>query len=97
MFQSLFFFCLLACFCCRHCLWIVGNGLTLSKSGRVWKKIVLDAKSRGCYFNAEEDTHLAEAIISAVIEIGQFNHLLDSNSILFNRAKWKVFFFFHSC
>ncbi|XXG71979.1 hypothetical protein AAC387_Pa07g1183 [Persea americana] len=76
----------------RHCLWIVGNGLTLSKSGRVWKKIVLDAKSRGCYFNAEEDTHLAEAIISAVIEIGQFNHLLDSNSLLFNRAKWKVEF-----
>ncbi|XXG71977.1 hypothetical protein AAC387_Pa07g1182 [Persea americana] len=76
----------------RHCLWIIGNGLTLSNSGRVWKKIVLDAKSRGCYFNAEEDTHLAEAIISAVIEIGQFNHLLDSNSILFNRAKWKVEF-----
>eukprot|EP00268_Persea_americana_P061655 TRINITY_DN7809_c0_g1_i10.p1 TRINITY_DN7809_c0_g1~~TRINITY_DN7809_c0_g1_i10.p1 ORF type:complete len:1075 (+),score=189.17 TRINITY_DN7809_c0_g1_i10:241-3465(+) len=76
----------------RHCLWIVGNGLTLSKSGCVWKKIVLDAKSRGCYFNAEEDTHLAEAIISAVIEIGQFNHLLDSNSLLFNRAKWKVEF-----
>ena len=68
--------------------------MTLSNSGYVWKKVVLDAKVRGCYFNAEEDTHLAEAIISAVIEIGQFNRLLDSNSILFNRAKWKVFFLF---
>ncbi|RWR84617.1 UvrD-like protein Helicase [Cinnamomum micranthum f. kanehirae] len=76
----------------RHCLWIVGNGLTLSNSGRVWKKVVLDAKSRGCYFNAEEDTHLAEAIISAVIETGQYSHLLYSNSLLFNRAKWKVEF-----
>ncbi|RWR84620.1 UvrD-like protein Helicase [Cinnamomum micranthum f. kanehirae] len=66
----------------RHCLWIVGNGLTLSNSG-VWKKVVLDAIYRGCYFNAVEDTQLAEAIISAVI---------DSNSLLFNKAKWKVFF-----
>ena len=85
MFQSLFFFCLLACFLCRHCLWIVGNGLTLSNSGCVWKNVVLDAKNRGCYFNAVEDTQLAEAIVSAVT---------DSNSLLFNKAKWKVFFLF---
>ncbi|RWR84616.1 helicase SEN1-like protein isoform X1 [Cinnamomum micranthum f. kanehirae] len=50
----------------RHCLWIVGNGSTLSNSGSVWAEVVLDAKNRGCYFNAKEDTHLEE-IISAVI------------------------------
>ncbi|XXG71975.1 hypothetical protein AAC387_Pa07g1181 [Persea americana] len=67
----------------RHCLWIVGNGLTLSNSGCVWKNVVLDAKNRGCYFNAVEDTQLAEAIVSAVT---------NSNSLLFNKAKWKVEF-----
>ncbi|XP_058099760.1 probable helicase MAGATAMA 3 [Magnolia sinica] len=49
----------------RHCLWIVGNGQTLIKSGSIWKKIVLDAKHRGCFFNAMEDASLAKEIICA--------------------------------
>ncbi|KAL8171654.1 hypothetical protein V2J09_023458 [Rumex salicifolius] len=46
----------------RQCLWIIGSGATLSKSESVWKKVVDDAKLRGCYFNAEEDMKLARAI-----------------------------------
>ncbi|XP_058098091.1 uncharacterized ATP-dependent helicase C29A10.10c-like isoform X2 [Magnolia sinica] len=49
----------------RHCLWILGNGQTLIKSGSIWKKIVLDAKHRGCFFNAKEDESLSEEIIHA--------------------------------
>ncbi|XP_058098086.1 helicase SEN1-like isoform X2 [Magnolia sinica] len=49
----------------RYCLWIVGNGQTLIKSGSIWKKIVLDAKRRGCFFNAMEDASLAKEIVRA--------------------------------
>uniref|UniRef100_A0A453CKW4 DNA2/NAM7 helicase-like C-terminal domain-containing protein n=1 Tax=Aegilops tauschii subsp. strangulata TaxID=200361 RepID=A0A453CKW4_AEGTS len=30
----------------KHCLWIVGNGTTLSNSKSVWQKIVKDARDR---------------------------------------------------
>ncbi|XP_058098074.1 helicase sen1-like isoform X1 [Magnolia sinica] len=46
----------------RHCLWILGNGQTLINSGSIWKRIVLDAKHRGCFFNAKDDRSLAKAI-----------------------------------
>lgn len=38
---------------CRHCLWIVGNGTTLSKSESIWERLVSDAKDRGCFFNSD--------------------------------------------
>ncbi|XP_058098078.1 helicase sen1-like isoform X3 [Magnolia sinica] len=47
----------------RHCLWILGNARTLIDSGTIWKEIVLDAKQRGCFFNAKDDVSLAEAVI----------------------------------
>lgn len=46
----------------RYSLWILGSGSTLSKSESVWKKLIDDAKSRGCYFEADEDYKLARAI-----------------------------------
>ncbi|XVF06350.1 hypothetical protein REPUB_Repub06bG0040400 [Reevesia pubescens] len=76
----------------RHCLWILGNEATFVKSGSVWKKLVIDAKQRGCFFNADEDKHLAEAIITALIELKQFDTLLSTDSPLFKGAKWRVCF-----
>lgn len=75
---------------CRHCLWIVGSGTTLGNSGSVWKKIVTDAKKRGCFHNAEEDKNLANAIIVALLELNQTNVLVNADSLLFRNAKWKV-------
>ncbi|KAL9251558.1 putative helicase MAGATAMA 3 [Drosera capensis] len=49
----------------RYCLWILGNGATLTNSGSVWKSLVDDAKGRGCYFDAEDDAKLNEIIAGA--------------------------------
>ncbi|XP_077247012.1 uncharacterized protein LOC143886780 isoform X2 [Tasmannia lanceolata] len=76
----------------RHCLWILGNGPTLINSGSIWTKVVLDAKDRECFFNANEDSSLVEAIIPALIELDQFDGLLHMDSLLFCRARWKVLF-----
>ncbi|KAI5434570.1 probable helicase MAGATAMA 3 [Lathyrus oleraceus] len=46
----------------RYCLWILGNATTLIKSDSIWRNVVLDAKKRGCFHNAEEDKQLAQAI-----------------------------------
>lgn len=74
----------------RFCLWILGNGATLLNSGSIWKKLVLDAKSRGCFYNACDNMSLALAISNALIELGQLNSLFDMNSVLFKTSKWKV-------
>ncbi|KAL3838758.1 hypothetical protein ACJIZ3_023349 [Penstemon smallii] len=73
----------------RYCLWIIGNGSTLLNSGSVWKKLVLDAKSRGCFFNAYEDKSLSLAISNALVELGQLNSLFSMDSILFKTSNWK--------
>ncbi|URD97754.1 tRNA-splicing endonuclease positive effector-related [Musa troglodytarum] len=49
----------------RHCLWVVGNGPTLISSGSIWAKLVFDAKSRQCFFNAIEDEDIASAIFGS--------------------------------
>ncbi|KAF8407485.1 hypothetical protein HHK36_006619 [Tetracentron sinense] len=67
----------------RYCLWILGNGPTLINSGSIWKKLVLDAKDRGCVYNAEEDRSLAEAIIDSLVELDQLYDLLRTDSLLF--------------
>ena len=77
--------------CFRHCLWILGNERTLANSESVWEKLVLDAKNRQCFFNADEDKDLAKAIIDVKKEIEQFDDLLNGDSILFKSARWKVF------
>ncbi|XVF41432.1 hypothetical protein PTKIN_Ptkin01aG0279600 [Pterospermum kingtungense] len=63
----------------RHCLWILGNEATSVKSDAIWKKLVIDAKKRGCFFNAEEDKNLAEAVVTSLIEPKQFDTLLTIN------------------
>ncbi|KAL8472326.1 hypothetical protein ACS0TY_029515 [Phlomoides rotata] len=38
----------------RYCAWIIGNGETLLNSGSVCHKLVMDAKNRGCFYNAHK-------------------------------------------
>lgn len=75
----------------RYCLWIIGNGATLINSESVWKNLIVDAKARECFFDAEEDEDLAHAIAFALLELDQLDvsHL---KSLLFKRSRWKVFF-----
>ncbi|CAN6572652.1 unnamed protein product [Malus baccata var. baccata] len=76
----------------RYCLWILGNASTLVNSDSVWKKLVLDAKRRDCFHNADEDNNLAQAIAAALLELDQFHALLSIKSLLFKNARWKVCF-----
>ncbi|KAJ4798061.1 P-loop containing nucleoside triphosphate hydrolases superfamily protein [Rhynchospora pubera] len=55
----------------KHCLWILGDGGTLTNSNSVWKELVLDAKDRGCFFNGSDDARLAEMIKSASEELNR--------------------------
>ncbi|XP_062083051.1 helicase sen1-like isoform X2 [Humulus lupulus] len=76
----------------RYCLWIVGSGTTLVNSGSVWKKLVIDAKERNCFYNAEEDKSLTNAVITALLELNQLDVLANADSLVFRNAKWKVCF-----
>ncbi|KAM0946836.1 putative DNA helicase [Dioscorea sansibarensis] len=65
----------------RHCLWIIGNATTLTSSGTVWSKLVRDANKRGCFFNAQEDKGIMDAIIKHFTEIGQLGDLVNIDSL----------------
>jgi len=56
---------------CRYCLWILGNASTLINSDSVWRNVVIDAKNRDCFHNAEEDKKLAQAIKDVLPELQQ--------------------------
>ncbi|KAB1211919.1 putative helicase MAGATAMA 3 [Morella rubra] len=73
----------------RYCLWILGSGVTLLNSDSVWKKVVLDAKQRECFYNAHENKNLARAIADALVELKQFDSLLCDDSFLFREVRWK--------
>ncbi|CAM8956395.1 unnamed protein product [Rhodiola kirilowii] len=76
----------------RHCLWILGNERTLSSSGSIWEDIVLDAKNRNCFYNADDDADLAKTILEVKKELNQLDDLLNADSALFRNARWKVLF-----
>ncbi|RZB98293.1 putative ATP-dependent helicase C29A10.10c, partial [Glycine soja] len=76
----------------RHCLWILGNATTLLNSESVLKKLVIDAKNRGCFYNALEDKCLAKTLLYSLIELNAVNDLDNVLSSLFNDARWKVRF-----
>uniref|UniRef100_A0A0E0DHM4 UvrD-like helicase ATP-binding domain-containing protein n=1 Tax=Oryza meridionalis TaxID=40149 RepID=A0A0E0DHM4_9ORYZ len=73
----------------KHCLWIVGNGTTLSNSRSVWQKVVNDAKHRGCFFEASEDKHLSNAIVNAVIELDDAENLVKMNSLQISNPRFQ--------
>ena len=59
----------------RHCLWILGNAMT------IWRGIVADAKDRGCYFDSKDDKDLSNAIIKAAIELDEVENLLNFDGL----------------
>nr|XP_043619914.1 uncharacterized protein LOC122591730 [Erigeron canadensis] len=76
----------------RHCLWILGNERTLTKSVSVWEELVYDARNRHCFFDVDSDECLKMTVINTKKELEQLDDLLNENSILFKHAKWKVLF-----
>jgi senataxin len=74
----------------RYCLWILGDAVTLLKSNTVWKKLVIDAMERGCFYDANEDKTLAQAITAALAELEKLDILPNNDSLLFKEAIWKV-------
>lgn len=73
----------------KHCLWILGNGPTLSNSESIWGRLVLDAKKRGCFFNAEDDKSLADAILKACVELDDLDDVLNMDSLHISKPKWQ--------
>ncbi|KAK4274971.1 hypothetical protein QN277_018122 [Acacia crassicarpa] len=65
----------------RHCLWILGNATTLMKSDSIWRKLVVDAKNRKCFYNADDDEDLAQAIEDTLLEL----ELLDEPESIFKK------------
>ncbi|AES99089.2 P-loop nucleoside triphosphate hydrolase superfamily protein [Medicago truncatula] len=53
----------------RYCLWILGNASTLANSDSIWRKLIVDAKRRDCYHNADDDKKLARVIDDVLFEI----------------------------
>lgn len=68
----------------------MGNGATLNNSGSVWAELVIDAKKRGCFYNADEDKDLAKAIAAALVKQGQMDILFRNDSFLLRKNRWKV-------
>ncbi|CAA2996336.1 Hypothetical predicted protein [Olea europaea subsp. europaea] len=70
----------------RHCLWILGNERTLMSRNSVWRAIVCDSRDRQCFFSADEDGDLVEAIINVKKDLDQLEDLLHGESIVFKNA-----------
>ncbi|WVZ12864.1 hypothetical protein V8G54_017394, partial [Vigna mungo] len=51
----------------RYCPWKLGNAATLINSNFVWRELVLDAKERDCFHNADENNKLGLAIEDAIL------------------------------
>lgn len=76
----------------KHCLWIVGNGTTLSSSSSVWQKIIKDAQDRGCFFDVNDDKDLSNAVVKAIIELGDAENSLKMESLHISRARFQIFY-----
>jgi hypothetical protein len=77
-------------FICRHCLWILGNADTLTKRNSIWKELVIDAKKRGRFYNANEDNSLAQAQAQAITNV-----LVEPLASLSLRDKSESSFIYH--
>lgn len=51
---------------------ILGNEETLKKRRTIWRKLVFDAKARGCFFNASKDDGLARVMTDALVDGGEY-------------------------
>ncbi|CAN6229300.1 unnamed protein product [Urochloa humidicola] len=73
----------------KHCLWIVGNGSTLSSSNSVWQKIIKDAQDRGCFFDVNDDKDLSNAVVKAIVELDDAENSLKMESLHISRARFQ--------
>lgn len=71
-------------------MWILGNEETLFKSDSIWEQLVLDAKVRQCFFNADDDKDLQKVILEVKKDLDQLSDMLKADSMLFRNARWKV-------
>ncbi|KAF7018206.1 hypothetical protein CFC21_031518 [Triticum aestivum] len=74
----------------RHCLWIVGNAHTLSKSGTEWTDLVADAERRKCVFCATNDAAICKLVVQVKQELDELDDLLNADSAVFSKTRWKV-------
>ncbi|KAJ4798062.1 P-loop containing nucleoside triphosphate hydrolases superfamily protein [Rhynchospora pubera] len=74
----------------KYCLWILGNESTLTKSNSIWKDLVLDAKSRKCFFNGSDDANLAEMIEGATEGLTKAGRRYNGNKFLDNQHEEKA-------
>ncbi|KAH7664497.1 senataxin protein [Dioscorea alata] len=72
----------------RHCLWILGNAPTLSSSGTIWSELVRDAKNRDCFFNANDDKSIMNAIMTHCNGFGEINdQIYNMNSLHISKTQ----------
>ncbi|KAJ0433421.1 putative TPR and ankyrin repeat-containing protein [Helianthus annuus] len=76
----------------RHCLWILGDESMHLKGAFIWKSLILEAKARGCFFQADENKDLAKVIVEVKKDLHQLDKLLSGESTLFQNTTWKVLF-----
>ncbi|KAK9052301.1 hypothetical protein SSX86_028930 [Deinandra increscens subsp. villosa] len=76
----------------RHCLWILGDESMHMKGGSIWKCLIFEAKTKGCFFHADESKELAKAICEVKKDLHQLDELFSGESKLFQNTTWKVLF-----
>ncbi|CAN6464156.1 unnamed protein product [Victoria cruziana] len=69
----------------RHCLWIVGDGNTLSMKPSIWRDLVNYAKRIGRFFSAQEDDFLMKAILDTNLALARGSSSVGRN---FNPVRW---------
>lgn len=60
------------------------------KKGSVWESMLLDAKARKCFYQADENKELAKVIIEVKKDLKQLDELLSGETTLFRSTTWKV-------
>lgn len=60
------------------------------KCGSIWKSLILEAKARGCFFQADESKDLAKVICEVNKDLHQLDELVKGESTLFQNTTWKV-------
>ncbi|KAL7607518.1 hypothetical protein Lser_V15G18328 [Lactuca serriola] len=76
----------------RRCVWILGDERALLKGGSYWEPLILEAKTRQCFFLADEHKELAKVIVEVKKDLHELDELLIGESSLFQNTTWKVFF-----
>ncbi|CAH2079587.1 unnamed protein product [Thlaspi arvense] len=52
----------------KHCLWVIGNETTLALSGSIWAKLMTESRTRGCFYDAKDESNLRDAMNDALVE-----------------------------